>query len=135
METVSVYCFICAKSREIAVNVVNGWLENRRDKEFYAYFTVQEGTGDTQLLSDLPDDYFTEIYTASQSLLRQFRENAEEMRKTGNRRGEARALRCASELLLENICPAMPWYNLESMDFFLPSDRQGWWAVMVDFYY
>jgi hypothetical protein len=29
----------------------------------------------------------------------------------------------------------MPWFNLESMDFFTPPKVVGCWAVMVDFHY
>jgi hypothetical protein len=130
-----VYCFIRAQSREIAANVVNVWFERRLDKEFYDGFEVQEGLGDIQPLSNLPDNYFTEIYVASQSLLQQFREEAEEARRLGDRIGEAIALRRVSDLLFENMCPAMPWYNLECMGFSLPSGRKGWQAVMTDFYY
>jgi hypothetical protein len=104
-------------------------------KEFYDGFEIQEGPGDIQPLPDSYDGYFTPLYAASQSLLQQFREEAEKARKLGDRVGEAGALRRVSDLLYENMCPAMPWFNIESGDFFLPSDKQGWWAVMVEFYY
>jgi hypothetical protein len=103
-------------------------------REFYDGFEVHNGAGDIQPLSNIPDDYLTAMYTASQDLLRQFREGAEEARKTGNRVSEARAMRHASCILYENMCVEMPWFNMEAGDFSLPLDTQGWWAVMVDFY-
>jgi hypothetical protein len=135
MGTVSVYCLIGAQDREDAVHEVNGRLSNHLRREFYDGFEIQQGPGDTQPLDDIPDDCFTKLYAASQSLLQQFREEAEKARRAGDRGGEAVALRRASDLLFENMCAAMPWYNLSSLDFSLPSDKRGWWAVMVDFYY
>jgi hypothetical protein len=44
-------------------------------------------------------------------------------------------MRRASDLLYGNMCEDMPWFNIDTADFFLPPDKQGWRAVMVDFYY
>jgi hypothetical protein len=134
MGTVSAYCFICAQDKEDAKYAVNSFLEDRMGKEFYDGFTIQDGPGDIQLLSNFYDNYFTPLYATSQSLLQQFREEAEKARELEDRVGEAGALRRASDLLYESKCPAMPWFNIEGGDFFLPSDKQGWWAVMVEFY-
>jgi hypothetical protein len=133
MGTVNVYCFIEAKSREGAVRLVNFRLGDRLGREFYDGFEVQES--EIRLLSDIAADYLTEAYTRSQNSLQQLREEAEKARKAGDRGGEAIALRYASDLLFENMCPAMPWHNIGGGDFSLPSDRRGWWAVMVSFYY
>jgi hypothetical protein len=135
MGTVSVYCFVKAQNQNEARYIVNVRLGDYMRREFYDGFEVQNDTGDIQPLSNIPDDYFTAVYTASQDLLQQLREEAEEARKTGNRVGEARAMRHASGILYEDMCVEMPWFNMEAGDFSLPLDKQGWWAVMTDFYY
>jgi hypothetical protein len=43
-------------------------------------------------------------------------------------------MRRASDLLWENMCPDMPWFNLGDYSYYLPEDSGGWWAVMVEFY-
>jgi hypothetical protein len=135
MGTVGLYCFIGVQDKEDAKHAVNSFLEELLGQAFYDGFEIQDGPGDIQPLSDFYDGYFTPLYAASQSLLQQFREEAEKARKSGDRAGEAGALRRVSDLLYENMCPAMPWFNIEGGDFSMPSDKQGWWAVMVEFYY
>jgi hypothetical protein len=132
MGTVSVYCFIGAQNREDAEHAVNVLLEDTLGREFYDGFDIEENG--TRPLSDISADYLTEVYTRSQDLIQQFRGEAEAAREADDRWGEAVALRRASDLLFENMCPAMPWYNIESYDFSLPPVKQGWWAVMVNFY-
>ena len=69
------------------------------------------------------------------------REEAEKCRATGDREGEGWAMQRAANILLEQFCSSMPWFNKETGDWALP-DRDGrlcdkqdnWWAVRVRFH-
>jgi hypothetical protein len=132
MGTASVYCFIRADDEKDAArraaNEISGY-----DWPFWHDYTVLKSTI-VRFISLSKDRWHTgrETRELRERLLR---EHAEEKRKSGDRRGEALTLRRISDLLFENMCPIMPWYNLEEMSFSLPDKDNRWWAVMVDFYY
>jgi hypothetical protein len=134
MSVVSVYCFVETEDKKELINRAKSFLENWLGNEFYDGFRVQED-GVLPYLSDLPSDYLEKECSRSQNLIQHLREKAAEMREAEDRLGEARAMRRASDLLYENLCPDMPWFNIESADFSIPSDPLRWGAVMVDFYY
>jgi hypothetical protein len=136
MATVSVYCFVAAGDKEEAARIVGVEIEERCEREFYEDWEVLEDG--VRPLSALSDDYLTEEYSHSQDMIQRFREEGEQARKKGNRLAEACAARRLSDLLCENMCPDMPWFNFEGYDFSLPSGPPGigqWFAVMVEFYY
>jgi hypothetical protein len=132
VSVVSVFCFFTADSREEAVRRAGRIIGDRCGNEFYDSYEVQKEP--VRKVSELSSACLTEKYTRCQDLLQQYREAAGSCRKAGDSVGEARAMRRASDLLYENVCPDMPWYNFEDMCYVLPSGA-GWWAVMVDFHY
>jgi hypothetical protein len=132
MALASVYCFVTGDSREAAISRT-GMLLSSCNGEFYDGYQVRET--DVQLLADLSSGYLAERRTRHRILLRKYRKRIKEAWKTGNCYSEAYAMRRASDLLYENMCVDMPWFNLEQADFFVPSSKVvKWWAVMVDFY-
>jgi hypothetical protein len=132
MPVVSVYCFAETEDKKELIHRVNFFLEGRLGNEFYDGYTVREDN--VRPLSDLFSDYLTKGYSRCRNLTRRLRKEALEMREAGNRLAEARAMRRASDLLYENLCPDMPWFNIECVDFSVPSEPSQWGAVMADFH-
>jgi ribosomal protein S17E len=133
MPVVSVFCFVIADNREEAVQRAGRKIGERCGNEFYNGYEVQKEL--VRKVSDLSSAYLTEEYARSRDLLQRYREAAEARRKAGDRLGKARAMRRAGDLFYENLCPDMPWFNIEGMDFSVPSEPWQWGAVMVDFHY
>jgi hypothetical protein len=126
-----------ADDKKDAAYAVESRLADWMGREFY-YDGYLVRDDNVTLLTELAKTDRLLGYTRTQSKIQLLREEAVREQRLQNALGEARALRRASDLLFENMCIDMPWYNIDYGDFTVPSEppKSGkWWAVMVDFYY
>jgi hypothetical protein len=133
MAYVSVLCFTKAESEEAAIRNVEVFCEEHSGKEFYDDWAA----GKCALpLERVADGYLNHALILSGNVLQSCREEAEAARKDGNKQAEAYAMRRASDILFENLCSDMPYFNIDEYGYSLPDkdNRAGWWSVGVDFH-
>jgi hypothetical protein len=139
MAGVLCYVFTRAEDGRDARESVESWLDEYLGREFYDGFEV----GSAQRRSEMRDKYIDRRYADVSYLLDRKREEADKAKLTKDRQGEGWAHHTVANILLERLCPEMPWFNKEAWDWSLP-DKDGrlhgnppdnWWAVEVRFDY
>ena len=140
-EEIDAYIFTAAENAEDAGHQVECWLEDSWDQEFYRKFDVKRE--DVQAVLDMNEAFFSGKRFYMEDFLQRQREEVETARADGDRNTEGNALKVVSEILLESMCPSMPWFNSETYDWQVPASddekhlmgQDRWYAVMVKFFY
>ena len=140
-EEIGVYIFTAAENADDAWYQVESWLEDNLGREFYSKFDVEQDN--IQAVLDMEATYFDSQRSHVEGTLRSQRKDAETANVKGDRNREGTALKVISNILLENMCPSMPWFNSETYDWQVPNNddekhltgNDCWYAVMVKFYY
>ena len=129
--TLSCYVFVGADSAEEARTRVEDWLIEYHGREFYDGYDV----GEAVHLDTIPVEYFDKELCRVEDNLARFRENADSSRC--DRLYEGQNLMSAASILLEHLCPEMPWFNTVCWDWTVPDAEEAWeaWAVMTTFHY
>jgi hypothetical protein len=129
--------FTCAEDKEDARDSVESWLDEYLGREFYDGYRI----GETVHRSEIHHSYFDKEWTRVEDMLDRQREEAEKYRRGKDRQGEGQAHHIAANILLERLCPEMPWFNRDTWDWSLPDkdgelegEQDNWWAIEVTFH-
>jgi hypothetical protein len=140
-EETKAYIFTAAENAYEAADQVDRWLEDNWDREFYRRYDVERD--DVHAVLDMDGSFFYGKRSDVDNILRSQRKEAETANASGDKSMEGKALRNISDILLESMCPDMPWFNMERYDWKVPDEddekhlmgNDRWFAVMVKFYY
>jgi hypothetical protein len=127
------YCFTEAADKDAAIANVETFCTDCGEREFFD--AIQPDEEQTKPLEDVPEDELAKLYDESRKVIRSNRKAARAAAKAGDTITEAYASRKLSDLLWANMCPDMPYFNIDDYSYDLPDDKKGWWAVMVNFHY
>ena len=138
---INAYIFTTAEDIYDAGYLVESWLEDNWDREFYRKFDIE--LENVQAVLDMDKAYFDSKRSHVEDILQSQREEAETAKSSGDRNSEGNALKVVSDILLEAMCPSMPWFNSETYDWKAPDNddekhllgNDRWFAVMVKFIY
>jgi hypothetical protein len=138
MSHVEKYCFIRGEGIEDAVRRAQNALDEMRScGKFHDYEIVNDGTGNVvKPVKDIPLSTWKDLRSKQEDLLEDLRDKIAKRTLDTNIFVEARLYRMASDLIYEDICAGMPYYDLEDGCYYVPTNRaEPRWAVLVRFYF
>jgi hypothetical protein len=135
-----VYIFTLAENAEDAKSKVSSWLEDYADREFYDYAGLEEPEK-AMLLKDVPASELEDARYATERLLPIIEGDIAQYKASGNLGMEGYSHIRYGHILNENLCPDMPYFNMENWDWSIPdkvpetATGSDWYAARVDFHY
>jgi hypothetical protein len=137
---ISVYVFTVARDEDDAARRVENRLEDFCGREFFDGFEVRKDS--VVSVWSLVPEYVTARLKALDVLLRRRRKEAAGLAESGDKFQEGHALNRVGDILCEQMCEDMPWFNMEDWNWEIPgpvdiskNPGEDWYAVMTDFRY
>ena len=131
MSHTTIYFLTEADNLEEAESQAADFLEN---ENFYSYYTVlPDKSGPLARKWEELLDYIKDWnwYKIADDFLLQ----AQEYKEAGDFGGYGYNLICAGQHYAECLTIDALVYNIESKDYEVPADDEGWWAIAIDFSY
>jgi len=134
------YFITLAENKEDAESNVVNWIDDHYDKEFYDYGGLDEGET-TFLLQDVLNTLKESRDYTENVILPAVIEDMEHYKETGNRSLEGYSHIRYGNILSEDFCADMPYFNIDDWYWTIPSEvpkeAEGcqWYAIKVDLHY
>jgi hypothetical protein len=135
----SVYIFAKAKTVIGAKERVRGWLIKHVGREFFRLAHIEEAGA--KLLEDVPVHELNDAWQSTQQQLPVVEADIARCKVSGDRDTEGYSHIRYGNILRENFCFDMPYFNVENGDWSVPNKVSAqdtgvnWYAVMVNFNY
>jgi hypothetical protein len=136
----SVYVFTLAEDFEDAEGRVHRWVDECDGKEFFDYAEI-ECPGASVLLEEIPVHELRDVWGGTAQRLSMVEAEIARCKASGDRKKEGLLHFRYGDILMENPCSDMPFFNMEDWDWSVPNKVPGasagkkWYAVKVDFHY
>jgi hypothetical protein len=133
------YVFTLAESFDDADGRVHSWIDECDGREFFDYAELV-CPGASVLLEEIPVNELRGAWDETEQRLSTIAAEISQSKASGDRKKEGFLHFRYGNILMENPCSDMPFFNMEDWDWSVPnkvpraSAGKKWYAVKVDFY-
>ena len=132
---VFVYLLTLSESAEDAKSDVRIWLDEHSGLEFFDYGDIYEPEKVVHA-SDIRKE-LEHAKAETENILADIQNHIGKSKKSGDRKMEGYYYKCYGNVLMENCCQDMPFFNITDWSWGIPTEAEGsdWYAVSVNLHY